>query len=73
MAKAELIPWLITRNDKIIMTSGFARELEKITGDIGGLKSIAELLGWEYKVVKFHGRPVRAMVTREEDFMSFLV
>ena len=33
----------------MVFTADFARELAGVIGDIGGLKSIAELLGWEYK------------------------
>ncbi len=45
----ELIPWLTKSGDHVFFTSDFARELEEVIGDIGGLKSIAELLGWEYR------------------------
>jgi len=49
-----LIPWMMFRQDKegkidIIITTGIMKELTPLIGDIGGLKSVAELLGWEYK------------------------
>lgn len=44
-----LLPWAFLKDDVVYFTSGFARELEKVIGDIGGLKSIAELLKWGYK------------------------
>lgn len=48
-----LIPWILYRQNRegrieILLTSGLVNELTPIIGDIGGLKSIAELLGWEY-------------------------
>jgi len=43
-----LLPWAILRGQDVLFTSDFARELRPVVGDIGGLKSIAELLGWEY-------------------------
>jgi len=45
----QLIPWIIKSGDYVVFTPDFARELAGVIGDIGGLKSIAELLGWEYK------------------------
>jgi hypothetical protein len=44
-----LIPWLILRNDDtVLITTSIINELQQVIGDVGGLKSIAELLGWEY-------------------------
>ncbi|MCC6053900.1 MAG: hypothetical protein LM589_01070 [Thermosphaera sp.] len=45
----QLIPWIIKSGDYVFFTPDFARELAGVIGDIGSLKSIAELLGWEYK------------------------
>lgn len=47
--EAELIPWMMLRGDELLITSGFIEELRKVIGDVGGLKSIAELLGWVYR------------------------
>jgi len=44
-----LLPWAILKGEEVLLTSGFAEELRRVIGDIGGLKSIAELLGWEYR------------------------
>jgi hypothetical protein len=49
----KLIPWMMYRQDKegriiIIITTGLMDDLTPLIGDIGGLKSVAELLGWEY-------------------------
>lgn len=49
----KLIPWMMYRQNKegriiIIITTGILDDLTSIIGDIGGLKSVAELLGWEY-------------------------
>ena len=73
----ELIPWLIKSGDHVFFTSDFARELEEVIGDIGGLKSIAELLGWEYKgkhAVRKGKTVTSYSVIRAplEDFLDFL-
>ena len=44
----QLIPWLLRKGDTVYITRGIVKELEKVVGDIGGLKSLAELLGWGY-------------------------
>ncbi len=49
----KLIPWMMLRQEKegriiIIITTGILDDLTPLIGDIGGLKSLAELLGWEY-------------------------
>jgi hypothetical protein len=49
----KLIPWMMYRQDEegriiIIITTGLMDDLTPLIGDIGGLKSVAELLGWEY-------------------------
>ena len=68
-----LIPYIIWRNEgTIVFTSGFREELRSVIGDIGGMKSIAELLGWEYKVVKVKRRPIKAIITKYQDLLEFL-
>jgi len=68
-----LIPYIIWRNEgTIVFTSGFREELRNVIGDIGGMKSIAELLGWEYKVVKVKKRPIKAIITKYQDLLEFL-
>ena len=43
-----LIPWMLLRGEEVMITSGFIEELRRVMGDVGGLKSVAELLGWSY-------------------------
>jgi len=74
---AGLIPWMVLRRGEdgeelVMFFSGFARELEEVVGDIGGLKSIAELLGWGYKNVKLGGEVKRAAVVKLRDLIDFL-
>ena len=69
----KLLPWAILRKDTIIITSAFASDLKSIIGDIGGLRSIAELLGWEYqKSVKIGKRVLAAIRVNIRDFLGFL-
>ena len=73
----QLIPWLIKKGNKVLITTGIMRELEEVIGDIGGLKSLAELLGWEYdsKYTMREGKNVRGLVVIKvnlEDFIGFL-
>jgi len=69
-----LIPWLILRRDgKVVVTTGIIRVIGKQLGTVNTLKSLAELLGWDYKVVKLGKRPVRAAVTTLEEFIEFLL
>jgi len=69
----QLIPWLIRRGDEVLITTGILRELERLIGDIGGLKSLAELLGWEYVSKKKLGKSVVSVVrTSVEDLLNFL-
>ena len=69
-----LVPWAYVKGDYVILTTGFANELNKIVGDIGGLKSIAELLGWEYKrSLKLRKRVVQAIVIPLIEFVDFLI
>jgi hypothetical protein len=48
--KQALIPWLILKGETVYITTGVVDELRKVVGNvIGDLRSLAELLGWEYK------------------------
>jgi len=76
---SRLIPWLILKRsevdgeeDTVVFTAGFIQELRPIAGDIGGLKSVAELLGWEYKPVKIGRDVVKGMTTRLKELLEFL-
>jgi len=68
-----IIPWLFYRGGEVIITMGVMRELEEEIGDIGGLKSLAELLKWEYRQKKIAGKPQWCVITSLEDFVDFLV
>ena len=69
-----LVPWAIPRGDEVILTTDFAREIRSIVGDIGGLKSIAELLDWEYnKNFKVAGRKMQGIRVSLKDLIDFLV
>jgi hypothetical protein len=77
-----LIPWMMHRQDRegridIIITTGLIDELTPIIGDIGGLKSIAELLGWEYNPkcsfrIKGKVKNINIIRTNLNDFLEFL-
>jgi hypothetical protein len=73
----QLIPWLIKKDNEVLITTGIMQELEKVIGDIGGLKSLAELLEWEYdsKYTWRERKSVRGLVVIKvdlEDFINFL-
>jgi DNA polymerase III delta prime subunit len=67
----KLLPYAKLQGDKVYFNSEFARELSKVIGDIGGLKSIAELLGWNYQIVKL-GKTARVAGVPLEKFVDFL-
>ena len=75
-----LLPWAIPRERNnglvVYLTSEFARELQPITGDIGGLKSLAELLGWAYNKKSFRdgGKVITKYIIEVsiEEFIRFL-
>ena len=68
----KLLPWAYLHNGLVYFTSGLARSLEREVGNLGGLKGLAELLGWEYKNMK-DGRSVRKVaITPLEALLSFL-
>jgi hypothetical protein len=67
-----LLPWLLGKDEYIYITSGVLPELEKEVGDIGGLKSMAELLGWGYAVIKVNGKATRAISTTVDGLVAFL-
>jgi hypothetical protein len=73
----QLIPWLLLRGNEVVIVSGIIKELESIVGDIGGMKSLAELLGWEYdpKFTMREGKRVKGSVAIKVtlgDFIEFL-
>jgi hypothetical protein len=68
----QLIPWLLDRGEEVIITGGLVEELEEVVGDLGGLRGLAELLGWDYKDRKIGGRTVKVAVTTLKDLARFL-
>jgi hypothetical protein len=73
----QLIPWLLRKGNDVLITTGIMQELEEVIGDIGGLKSLAELLGWEYnpKYTMKERKRVKGLVVIKvdlEDFINFL-
>jgi len=71
-----LIPWLFGKGEEVYITSGIIHELEKEIGDIGGLKSLAELLEWGYtkKSIRMQGKIYAnyLIYTQLDTFMEFL-
>ena len=72
-----LIPWAILKEKDgyiyVVFTTSFVNELKNVIGDIGGLKSIAELLGWEYKRGEKIGKKSRsAIIVKLGEFIEFL-
>jgi hypothetical protein len=68
----QLVPWLLSRGEEILVTRGLVEELVDVVGDIGGLKGLAELLGWNYLPRKIGGKTVKVAVTSIRDLVSFL-
>lgn len=59
-------------NKSICLTRGLKKEMEKELDLNTDLKSIGELLGWEYKYVKFNGKPMKVLICDFSEFMQFL-
>jgi len=59
----KLIPWAVLKDSNVYLLTPMVEELTPVIGDIGGLKSIAELMGWEYRKVKAAGKSVWAALT----------
>jgi len=72
----QLIPWLLRKGDTVYITRGIVKELERVMGDIGGLKSLAELLGWSYEKRSIRlGKRVESnyfVIVELEDLVRFL-
>lgn len=74
--RKRLLPWAIMKEDEepyVIFTTDFYREIKHLIGDIGGLKSIAELLGWNYGVFKVGKKSVRGALVKLREFIEFLL
>jgi hypothetical protein len=73
----QLIPWLKgakleKEGESVIILGGIMSEISNEVPSITGLKSIAELLGWEYGVIKINGKATRVVTVSLEKFMDFL-
>ena len=71
-----LIPYMVlhhARNGKdyVCFTSGLKKALHNVNQVCYSVKSIAELLGWQYKTVKLP-KPTKVMVIRFDKFLTFL-
>ncbi|HIE54166.1 MAG TPA: bifunctional DNA primase/polymerase [Chromatiaceae bacterium] len=68
----KLLPWAFLHNKHVYFSAGLIRELRSVVGDVGGLKSVSELLGWDYKVFKIKGKLLRGMRTSFKSLIKFL-
>jgi hypothetical protein len=70
-----LIPWLIMRGDEVIITSTvrYERDFPDKIKEHGGLKGLAEILGWDYGVVKIGGKIVKAITVKIDKLIEFLL
>jgi hypothetical protein len=67
-----LIPWLLSRGEELLVTRGLVEELVDVVGDMGGLEGLARLLGWDYRDRKIGGKVVKVAVTTLRDMIKFL-
>jgi len=71
--RSQLLPWAILRDDYVLFNTAFMDELRPLIGDIGGLKSLAELLGWEYRRnTKVGGINMQTIQVPLESLIEFL-
>jgi len=63
-------PW--NQEKSIFLNQGFKKLLQKDIDEIGSLKSIAQLLGWEYKKVRFGAKDKRGILVPFDEFMEFV-
>jgi hypothetical protein len=57
--------------DYVCFTMGLKKALHNANQACYNVKSIAELLGWDYKTVKLH-KPTKVMTIRFDKFLKFL-
>lgn len=72
-----LLEWAmphISRNNTryICFTQSLRKSISESIDFCSDLKSIGELLGWEYKPVKFNGKVMKVIKVKFDDFMEFL-
>lgn len=56
----------------IFLNQGFKRLLNKHFDEIGTLKSIGQLLGWEYRQVRFKNSRKKGLIVPFDEFMEFV-
>lgn len=71
-----LIPYMVLHHasngkDYVCFTSGLKKALHEANRVCYNLKSIAELLGWQYKTVKIP-KPTKVMIINFDKFLTFL-
>jgi len=70
-----LLPWMLPIHhkgrDHVVFTMGFKREVQRELKVCQPLKGVAELMGWDYKLVKL-GKPRKLIIIPLSDFMEFL-
>ena len=71
-----LIPYMVLHHgrdglDYVCFTSGLRKALENANEVCYNIKSIAELLGWEYKTVRIP-ESTKVMIVRFDKFLNFL-
>ncbi len=72
-----LISYMVVRENnedirEVCFTSGLKKVLNGHDITCYSLSSTAELLGWEYKLVKIDDKPVRCMIVNFRKFLQFL-
>ncbi len=72
VAVNDLLPWLIRRGDEYIITTTILEELKKRGIEVVSLKSLADMLRWEYSQAKIGGRKGWVIRIPENDLYSFL-
>ena len=72
-----LIPYMLMHTSRsgvksVCFTSGLKKALHQANQVCYNVKSIAELLGWSYKTVKFNGNAKMVMKVHFDTFMEFI-
>ena len=70
--KSGLLPWAVLKDREVYFLTPLADELRPVTGDVGGLKGLAELMGWEYKRVRVGNRVLMAAATTFDALVELL-
>ncbi len=67
------IPWIFLKNDKVYFDTSIMREIKERVIDIGSLKSLSELLGWECKKTSIREEEKTSCnVLMSVDFQKFI-